>query len=371
MCTPPSNGLTLERLDIPGKRLEKIADIPDAVSYPHWANGGLSVYLSRSVNGIINIWEFSLADHAFRQITNGTGPDLNATADPNGKGVYFVSGRKAGTLILYRFASKQFSDIVSENVYQPEFSNDSRLVAYLTSPEPGQTEMWVIDLATNKRVRLALGSSHLETLGFSNDNKRYVYADDSGHDAPNSEVQLFVIDTDGTHRQQLKWSGEWVGFVIWEPGDQSMIVGGQDKDGHTAKNWRIFLNGAPPVVLSENCGAVVDISPDRKFLIGTVLWGDKPGIYQYSLASKKCTEYKSGITTYLTMFAKDGKSFLYSLASHGETTIWRQPWQKGKAIGAPIPAFKLPFALREDYGGNAYSLAPDLFLSRLRPPGRL
>jgi Tol biopolymer transport system component len=122
-----------------------------------------------------------------------------------------------------------------------------------------------------------------------------------------------------------------------------MIIGGQDKDGHTAKNWRIFLNGAPPVVLSENCGVAVDISPDRKFLIGTVLWGDNPGIYQYSLADKKCTKLKSGITTYLTMFAKDGKSFLYSLASHGETTIWRQPWQNGEVIGAPIPAFKLPY----------------------------
>ena len=369
VCTPPSNGLTIERLDILGKKLEKIADIPDAVSYPNWANAGLSVYLSRRVNGIINIWEFSLTDHAFRQVTNGTGPDLNASADPNGKGVYFVSGRKAGTLTLYRFASKQFSDVVTENVYQPEFSNDSRLVAYLTSPEPGQTEMWVIDLATNKRVRLASGSSHLETLGFSNDNKRYLYADGSRHDALNGEVQLFLIDTDGTHQQQLKWSGEWVGFVIWEPGDQSMIIGGQDKDSHAAKNWRIFLNGAPPVVLSENCGAAVDISPNRRFLIGTVLWGDNPGIYQYSLADKKCTKYKSGITTYLTMFAKDGKSFLYSLASHGETTIWRQPWQNGEAIGAPIPAFKLPFALREDYGGNAYSLAPDLSSVVFARPG--
>lgn len=369
LCAPLSQGLTLERLDIPGKKLERIADLPDAVSCPNWADAGLSVYLSRSLNGIINVWEFSLADHAFRQITNGTGPDLNATADPNGKGVYFVSGRKTGTLTLYRLASKQFSDVVSENVYQPEFSNDGRLVAYLTSPEPGQNEMWIIDLATGKRVKLASGSNHLETLGFSNDNKRFLYADGSHHDTPNSDVQLFVIDTDGTHQQQLKWSGEWIGFVLWDPGDQSMVIGGLDKDGHTSKNWRMFLNGSPPVVLSENCGAVVDISPDRKFLLGTVLWGDNPGIFQYSLTDHKCTEYKSGITTYLTMFAKDGKSFLYSLAAHGKTTIWRQPWRNGEAIGSPVPALELPFALREDYGGNAYSVAPDLSSVVFTRPG--
>ena len=319
------------------------------------------------MNGIVNIWEFSLADHSLRQITNGTGPDLDATVDPNGKGVYFVSGRKAGTLTLYRFASKQFSDIATENVTQPEFSNDSRLVAYLTDPEPGKTEMWIVDLATNKRVKLASGSVDLETLGFSTDNKRYLYAGYTNYDT--REAQLFVIDTDGTHPQQLKWSGEWVGFAIWEPGDQTMILGGRDKDGHTAKNWRLFLNGDPPIVLSENCGAAVDISPDRRFLIGTVLWGDNPGIYQYSLAEKKCTKLKSGITTYLTMFAKDGRSFLYSLASHGETTIWRQPWRNGETVGTPVPALKLPFALREDYGGNAYSVAPDLSSVVFARPG--
>jgi len=96
VCTPPFNGLTLERLDIPGKKLEKIADIPDAVSYPNWANGGLSVYLSRSVNGIINIWEFSLADHAFRQITNGTGPGLGCDGRPKRKGRLLCERQKSG-----------------------------------------------------------------------------------------------------------------------------------------------------------------------------------------------------------------------------------------------------------------------------------
>lgn len=367
VCTRPSDVLTLQRLDIADKKLDKIADLPDAVSCPNWAVAGQSVYVSRSVNGIINVWEFSLPDLSFQQITNGTGPDFYATADPTGKGVYFVSGRKAGTLTLYRFGSKQFSDIVTEDVAQPEFSNDSRLVAYLTSPEPNKVEMWMIDLVTNKRVKLASGSLGLETLGFSTDNQRYAYADYTSRDTRN--VQLFVIDTDGAHPQQLKWSGEWVGFVIWEPGDQTMILGGRDKDGHTAKNWRLFLNGDPPIVLSENCGAAVDISPDRRFLIGTVLWGDNPGIYQYSLAEKKCTKLKSGITTYLTMFAKDGRSFLYSLASHGETTIWRQPWRNGETIGTPVPALKLPFALREDYGGNAYSVAPDLSSVVFARPG--
>jgi hypothetical protein len=113
----------------------------------------------------------------------------------------------------------------------------------------------------------------------------------------------------------------------------------------------------------------VDVSLDHKFLLGTMLWGDNPGIYQFSLVDKQCLKLKPGIATFLTMFAKDGKSFYYSLASHGETTIWRQPWRNGAPIGSPVPALKLPFALREDYGGNAYSVAPDLSSVVFARPG--
>ena len=217
VCTRPSNVLTLERLDIADKKLDKIADLPDAVSCPNWAVAGQSLYLSRGVNGIINVWEFSLADHSFKQITNGTGPDLDATADPNGKGVYFVSGRKAGTLTQYRFASKQFSDIVTEDVTQPEFSNDSRLVAYLTDPEPGKAEMWIVDLATNKRVRLASGSVIWRHWDFRTITRDIYMRTATQPRYSERRGAIVLIDTDGTHQQQLKWSGEWVGFVFGNP----------------------------------------------------------------------------------------------------------------------------------------------------------
>jgi len=371
VSTLGSSTLKLDRLDIAGKKLEKIADVPDAVSWANWAIAGQSVYLSRRVNGIVNIWEFSLADHSLKQITNGTGPDLNAMADPNGKGFYFISGRTAGTLTLYRFASKQFSDVVNEDATQPQFSHDSRLIAYVTHPEPDKADIWVLDPASNSRSKLASASPGraLETLGFSSDNKKYLYGDGPNHKWFGGDMRLFVIGTDGSHQQQLNWSGDFVGWGIWEPGDQSIILGGIGKDGHTTNDWRLFLDGSPPVLLSENCGMAVDLSPDHKFLLGAVLWGENLGIYEYSLAEHKCTKLKPGITTYLTMFANDGKSFFYSLVAHGETTIWRQSWHNGRMAGAPVPALKLPFALREDYGGNAYSVAPDLSAVVFARPG--
>lgn len=240
---------------------------------PAWAVPGRSVYLTRRVNGIVNIWEFSLHDRSLTRITSGTGPDRRPMANPTGEGVYFISGRSAGALTLYRFDSKQSTDLVNEDVSQPEFSPDRRLVAYITTPEPGKNEMWVVDLTTRNRLKLQSSIDELETLGFSNDGKKYLYSK-----IPGQSVQLFVMDIDGTHNKELNWSGDFVGFANWEPGDRSVILGGTDRDRRLAKNWRIFLDGSPTSLLSENCGMAVDISPDHKFLLGSMLWGDSTAL---------------------------------------------------------------------------------------------
>ena len=48
-------------------------------------------------------------------------------------------------------------------------------------------------------------------------------------------------------------------------------------------------------------------------------------------------------------FARDGKSFLYAVASRGEVTIYRQPWKDGKLIGTPQVALKVPFTFPLEY----------------------
>jgi len=348
-----SGTVTLERLDLSTRQLEKLADLPDSTSIA-WAIPGKTVYVSRKVNGITNIWEFSLADHSFRQITVGPGPDRTPMSDPNGKGLYFINGRSAGTLTLYRVPSKQFTDIVTEDVSQPTLSSDGHHLAYITYPEQGTADMWVSDLAGNNRLKLASSDQGLETLAWSNDATKFLYAGGNGNQG------LFIVNADGTHLQRLPWSGELVGFAIWEPGDQSIILGGLDKDQRTPKSWRIALNGSPAVPLFDHCGMAVDSSPDRKFIIGSVIWGENSGLFQYSLADKKCITLKSGIATYIAMYSPDGKSFLYSLAAHGETNIFRQPLRNGVPVGPPLSALKLPFALREDYGGNAFTVSRDL-----------
>ncbi len=105
---------------------------------------------------------------------------------------------------------------------------------------------------------------------------------------------------------------------------------------------------------------VSDISDDQKYMLATLIWTDAAGIYQYSVGDKKCTKLKSDIATFIVFYAKDDKSYYYSYASGGQTTIFRQPWHNGALVGNPVPALKLSFALREDYNGNAFAISPDL-----------
>jgi serine/threonine protein kinase len=346
--------LTLLRLDLSTHQAEKLADLPDTSVFTSWATPGKNLYVCRKVNGISNLWEFSLNDHSLQQITFGPGPDKIPMSDPTGKGLYFINGRSAGTLTLYRVPTKQFSDIVTEDATEPVLSNEGRRVAYLTKPEGGKSELWISDLSGDNRTKLASGS-RMDTLGWSNDGTRFLFSDDFGQGS-----KLFVVNTDGTHLHELPWSGGFPGFAIWEPGDQSIILGGLDKNGRDPLSWRILLNDSPAVPFFDHCGMAMDSSPDHKFIISTVVVGENPGLYQYSIADKKCTTLKSGLTTFVAAYSPDGKSYLYALASHGQTTIFRQPWRNGTPIGNPVPALKLPFALREDYAGNAFGFTNDL-----------
>jgi hypothetical protein len=77
----------------------------------------------------------------------------------------------------------------------------------------------------------------------------------------------------------------------------------------------------------------------------------------------------SDVVTNGVFFARDGKSFLYAVASRGEGTIYRQSWSDGKLIGSPQVALKVPFAFRLDYVGNAYDFSRDLSTIVYARPG--
>ena len=135
--------------------------------------------------------------------------------------------------------------------------------------------------------------------------------------------------------------------------------------------WK-WSDGASPEKLVEKCGYTYDIDPGGKYLLALLVGGqrgEKTGVYEVSISERKCMPLLLGVSTPGAIFASDGKSFLYAVASRGEVAINRQPWRDGKIIGASQTALKVPFAFPLFYNGNAYDFSRDLSTIVYARPG--
>ena len=173
----------VERLDLATRKFVKVGEFPRSLGSITWGEPGKTLYLSRAVKGITNVWEYSLADGSLKQITFGPGPDRSPLADPTGKGVYFVNGRASGVLTAYHAATKQAVDVVGQLATQPEISHSARQFAYITAPEPGREELWIADIDGSNARKIQSSTISLETLGWSADDSQFIFSEVEGENS--------------------------------------------------------------------------------------------------------------------------------------------------------------------------------------------
>jgi serine/threonine protein kinase/Tol biopolymer transport system component len=343
--------------------LGEVPGNPDIV----WAEPGHSVLFSRTVNGLTNIWSYSLQDRTLTQITFGTGPDSSPMPDPGGKGIYFVNGKSSGFLTAYHVHSKESTDIVAEEATEPIISPDGKHVMYITLPAPQRNELWASDTDGGNKVKIATGES-LDTGTWASDNFHLSFAEMGKAEAAGGEA--YIVGADGSGLRQFPRTGGRPWNSVWSPDQKSVYASGLEKMSSTLTIWKWSVDGSNPVKLVDNCGTVIDIDPGGQYLLGVVTRGEKTGIYEVSVPDRKCVSLVPGALTNSVYFARDGKSFLYAVASHGEVTIYRQPWRDGKLIGAPNVALKVPFTFPLSYAtGNAYDFSRDLSTIVYARPG--
>ncbi len=328
-----------------------------------WGKPGNTVLFSRRVNGLTNIWNYSLKDRSLTQITFGTGPDYSPMPDPGGKGIYFVNGKSSGFLTAYHVHSRESTDIVSEDATQPTISPDGKHVMYIRLPAPQAPELWVSDIAGGNKVKLATGGS-LSTGTWASDNFHLSFY----RAETNAGDKAYIVGADGSGLRQLPRT-EYIGSMVWSPDQKSLYVSVQEKAESTFKIWKWSVDSSNLEKVVDNCGFVTDANPGGQYLLGAVLSGEKTGIYEVSISDRKCISLLPGAVTISVIFARDGKSFLYAVVSRGEVTIYRQPWKDGKTIGAPQVALKVPFAFPLNYLGNAYDFSRDLSIIVYARPG--
>jgi serine/threonine protein kinase/Tol biopolymer transport system component len=329
-----------------------------------WGKPGQTVYFSRTLNGLTNLWEYTLADRTLKQLSFGPGPDVSPMPDPAGKGIYFINGKPSGSLVVYHVRTKQSADLLLENATQPVISPDARSVAYLTLPGSGRVELWVSDIDGSNRMKLA-ASEDLSTGDWLSDGSHFAFEENS-----HGVGKVYAIGVDGSNLRQIQMSGHDIQNAIWGPDGKSLYFSGFQTDPTRTTTWKASADGTNVEILVEGCASMVsDASPDGQFLLFTHLVGDKQGIYEFSFADRKCSAIMPGVSTIEAKFSRDGNSVLYTVALRGETTIYRQPWKNGKLTGPVQAALKVPFVFPEMYRGNAYDFSRDLSTIVYARPG--
>jgi Tol biopolymer transport system component len=221
---------------------------------------------------------------------------------------------------------------------------------YITLPGPQTAELWVSDIDGGNKLKLATGE-FLNTGTWASDNFHLSFWEQ----ASGANDKGYIVGADGSGLRQLPRTGVNVQAMVWSSDQKSVYVSAAEKVGTIPTVWKWSVEGSNPEKLLDNCCLLWDAVPGGQYLLGA--WsGEKTGIYEVSISDRKCTFLVPGIASVVTS-ARDGKSFLYGIASRGEVTIYRQPWNDGKVIGTPQVALKVPFSFSPIYQGNAYDFS--------------
>jgi serine/threonine protein kinase/Tol biopolymer transport system component len=353
------------KIDVTSHEAVDLGEVSGSWRDAVWGEPGNSILFDRTVDGLTNIWKYGLKDRSLTQITFGAGPDFAPMPDPSGNGIYFVNGRSSGFLTAYHVHSKESSDIVSEDATQPTISRDGKRVMYVTLPGRDRNELWVSDIDGGNRVKLAAGEN-LGTGNWASDNLHLSFEEST----TGGGSSAYIVGADGSSLRQVPLAGAEVDNSLWSPDQKFFHVTGRANGAPGTSTWRMNGDGSIQEKFIESCAIIADIDPSGRYLLGVQPFGDAVGIYEVSISDRKCSPLLPGTVTFSAVFAPDGKSFLYAVASRGEVTIYRQLWGDGKITGTPQIALKVPFAFPLHYsGGNASDFSRDLSTIVYARPG--
>ena len=363
-ATIGKGSFVIGRLNLATSRLEELGLVAGYEAV--WGQPGKTLLLTREVNGIFNLWEYNIADKTYTQLTFGPGPDYWPMKDPLRGAVFFINGKTSGFLSAYDLRTKASTDIQVGLITQPTISHDARKVMYVNQSQGGLNELFVANIDGSNAIKLA-SARVLATGDFSPDGAQVNFVEAN----PDAD-KTFVVNVDGTQMRQLPPSTANTESDAWSAdGKDIYCSGSQSWRDPKIETWKNSSDGRKSELFVAGCAYVMDSSRDGRYLLMTQMYGNKVGIFEISIAEKKCTELIPGVVSFVPHFSNDGKYVLYTLSSRGQVGVYRAPWSNGKLTGPSRLVLNLPFAFSQRFSGNAYDVARDLSkIVYVRPGGQ-
>jgi TolB protein len=190
------------------KRLPFYNPVSAAVETPEFTPDGHHLLFATSIDGWVQICESDIGGGNMRRISHVRAIEVSPKVNPkNPSDVVFISGR-GGSEQLWRMNidGGDLERLTSGEGYvaNPSWSPNGQFVAFAWTKgyEPGNYNIFVIDIARRVPVQLTHGSGRNENPWWAPDGVHLVYSSRRGH-----TTQLYSMLADGSNAQQLTTHG--------------------------------------------------------------------------------------------------------------------------------------------------------------------
>jgi Tol biopolymer transport system component/tRNA A-37 threonylcarbamoyl transferase component Bud32 len=286
---------------------------------PVWSQSGNEVFFSSYRGGGMNVWRVSVSRDGNaidqpRQVTTGSGQDVQIAVSPDGKrlafsilrinadiwrlpvspetgepraepepvvattredsrGAWSPDGKRVAfnsdrtgdmNIWLYSFDDGSVRQVTSGpgGDYQANWSPDGGRLAFFSS-RAGNADIWAVDLGTGELKQLTSDASLDYNPFFSPDGKSIAYQSDRF-----GRLEVWVMNADGTGQRQLTNTGVKGHFMRWDKGGASIIYSVPSGEFQL---FHVPVSGGEAQPLADCAGGShISFSPDRSMVMDVV-----------------------------------------------------------------------------------------------------